>query len=349
MRIEKRPHVSILWLVSAPLLASLAALILSAALIIWAGQSPLRAYQELVLAALGSRGGLAETLSYATPLIFTGLAAAIAFRAKFWNIGGEGQLYIGACAATALGTGILTAPPVILIPLLFIAGALAGGILLVIPVILKTALRVDEVVTTLLLNFIVLLVVSFLIEGPWRDPMALGWPQAAPIIDEGVLPKLLDRTRLHIGFLVAVGCAVISWFVMQRTVWGFEIRAVGLAATAAAFAGMRVTRVVVIAALISGAMAGMAGVSEVAGLKGYMTLDLSPGFGYTGIAVAMLAGLHLLAVVPAAIFLSAVYVGADSMSRTLDIPTYLADVLVALSVLAILVCTVFARYRLRFS
>ena len=280
-------------------------------------------------------------------MILTGLAAAVAFRAKFYNIGAEGQLYCGALMATWVGTGLVDLPAVLLIPLLFAAGAAGGCAALAIPVLLKSKLKVDEVVTTLLLNFVFLLLVSFLLEWPWKDPMAMGWPQAAPIVDEGVLPTLVDRSRLHLGFVVALLSAVLVWVTMRFTVWGFEIRASGLNAEGAAFVGINVPRTVLLVALISGGMAGMAGVTEVAGLKGYLTLDLSPGFGYTGIAVAMLAGLHPLGIVLSAIFLAGIYVGADSMGRAVNIPSYIADVLVATSVLMVLVSMLLSKYRLR--
>jgi len=348
MRIEPRESMSYTAAALAPIVAIAVAFALGAVLILWAGQSPLTAYVRLFAGALGSKFAFTETITRSIPLILTGLAAAVAFRAKFWNIGAEGQLYCGALAATYFGTGLLDLPAVLLIPFLFIAGALAGGAALILPVFLKTKLKVDEVVTTLLLNFVILLFVSFLIEGPWKDPMSLGWPQAAPIVDEGVLPKLMAKGRLHAGLIVALFMAVAMWVIMRFTVWGYDIRAVGHNIQAAEFAGIGITRTVVMTALISGGLAGMAGVSEVAGLKGYLTLDISPGFGYTGIAVAMLANLHPLGVVPAAIFLSAIYVGADSMSRVLNIPNYIADVLVALSVLAVLVSVLFARFRISF-
>ncbi|MHA1537115.1 MAG: ABC transporter permease [Alphaproteobacteria bacterium] len=348
MRLEPRQSSPLWMLASAPLIAVLAALAICAILILWAGQSPLNAYVLLFKGALGSRFAITETLTRATPMILTGMAAAIAFRAKLWNIGGEGQFYCGALMATWLGTGAINLPGVLMVPFLLLAGALAGGLLLLLAALLKNQLKVDEVVTTLLLNFVILLLVNYLLEGPLRDPMSLGWPQAAPIIDPGVLPKLLTRSRLHVGFIVALAASVAVWLLMRFTVWGYEIRAVGYNVLATAFAGIAVKRTVVMTALISGGLAGMAGVGEVAGTKGYLTLDLSPGFGYAGIAVAMLAALHPLAVVGAAIFLAAIYVGADSMSRAINVPTYIADVIVATSVLAVLVSVMLTRFRLRF-
>jgi len=347
--IEPRESVSFLRASLAPVWAILASLIICAALISWAGASIPTAYALLFKGAFGSSFALKETLTRSIPLIFTGLAVSVAFRAKFYNIGAEGQLYAGALAATFFGTGLIVMPPYLMIPFLVLMGALAGGALLLIPVLLKTHMKVDEVVTTLLLNFIVLLVVSYLIEGPWKDPMSLGWPQAASIIDEGVLPALLAKGRLHFGFIIAIVMAVIIWLMMRFTVQGYEIRAVGYNAKAAEFSGVNVNKTVIMTAMISGGLAGMAGVSETAGLKGYLTLDLSPGFGYTGIAVAMLAQLNPLAVIPAAIFLSAVYVGSDAMSRAVNIPTYIADVLVGVSVLAVLCSVMFSQYKVRWS
>lgn len=347
MVIEPRQSVSFWRAGLAPVWAIIASMAICAVLIAWAGASVPNAYALLIKGAFGSSFAIKETLTRSIPLIFTGLAVSVAFRAKFYNIGAEGQLYAGALAATFFGTGLVTLPPILMIPLLIITGAIAGGALLIVPVLLKTHLKVDEVVTTLLLNFVVLLLVSYLIEGPWKDPMSLGWPQAASIIDEGVFPLLLAKGRLHLGLLIAVFFAILVWLMMRYTVLGYEIRAVGYNAKAAEFSGINVNRTVIITALISGGLAGIAGVSETAGLKGYLTLDLSPGFGYTGIAVAMLAQLNPLAVIPAAIFLSAVYVGSDAMSRAVNIPTYIADVLVGVSVLAVLCSVMLSQYRVR--
>jgi ABC-type uncharacterized transport system permease subunit len=348
MIIEPRQSVSVIRAGLAPVWAILFSMALCAVLIAWAGASVPTAYALLFKGAFGSAFAINETLTRSIPLIFTGLAVAIAFRAKFYNIGAEGQLYAGALAVTFFGTGMITLPPYLMIPFLVIVGALAGGLLLVVPVLLKTKLKVDEVVTTLLLNFVMLLMVSYLIEGPWKDPLAMGWPQGASIIDEGVLPPLLAKGRLHGGLILALLMAVAMWVMIRFTVQGYEIRAVGNNAKAAEFSGVSVNRTIIMTAMISGGLAGMAGVSETTGLKGYLTLDLSPGFGYTGIAVAMLAQLRPLAVVPAAIFLSAVYVGSDAMSRAVNIPTYIADVLVGVSVLAVLCSVMLSQYKVRF-
>lgn len=347
MRLEPRESSSIALKALVPLSAGAIALACGSVLILWAGASPVEAFLLLVKGAVGSKFAISETLTRTIPLIFTGLAAAVAFRAKLWNIGAEGQLYIGACVATWLGTGMITLPPWLMIPFLFVTGALAGGLLLLGPALLKTKLAVDEVVTTLLLNFIILLFVNWLVFGPWKDPMAMGWPQAMPVVEPAELGKLLPKTRLHWGLPIAIIAATGVWALMKFTTWGYEIRAVGFNQKASTFAGIPVNSVVFRTALISGGLAGIAGVSELCGLKGYLTIDLSPGFGYSGIVVAMLAALHPIGVMFSAFFIAVLSIGADSMSRSLNISNYIADVATAISLLAVLVSMLLTKYRIR--
>ena len=351
MRLEKRPYPSKLALIAAPLAAIAFTLAVSSLLVLWAGAPVGRTYALLLEGAFGSRFAITETLTRAVPLILTGLSAAVAFRARLFNIGAEGQLYAGALAAVAVGGlhgGVgIEWPPALLFPLMLLAAALAGALLLLGPALLKSKLGVDEVVTTLLLNFIVLLAVSALLDGPMKDPSAMGWPQSVALQSDLELGKLAEQTRLHTGLLWAVGLALALWALLARTVAGFDIRAIGANARAAAFAGVPVTRTVVGVALLSGGLAGLAGAIEVAGRTSYVTLDMSPGYGYSGIVIAMLAGLHPLGVVAAAVFVAGVLVGADSMSRAVGVPNSMADVIVAVSLLAVLVATLFAQYRVR--
>jgi len=316
----------------------------------WAGAPVGQAYALLLEGGFGSRLALTETLTRATPLIFTGLAAALAFRGRLYNIGAEGQLYLGALAAVAVGSAqaLQPLPPAVLLPLALAAAALAGAVLLLLPALLKTRYAVDEVVTTLLLNFIVLLFVGAMLDGPMKDPGAMGWPQSVALPEALQLDKLLERSRVHTGLLLALGCALVLAVLLRATTLGFCIRAVGSGPRAAAFAGMPVSRVTLQVALLSGALAGLAGAVEVAGRAGYVTLDMSPGYGYSGIVIAMLAGLHPLGVVAASVFVAGILVGADGMSRAVGVPTYIADVIVAVALLAMLVATMLTQYRLRF-
>jgi simple sugar transport system permease protein len=351
MRLEKRSTRSSAALVLAPTGAVAFTLVVSALLVLWAGAPVLRTYGLLFQGGFGSVFALSETLTRATPLVLTGLAATVAFKARLFNIGAEGQLYAGAIAAVAVG-GLhggsgFDAPAWLLFPLMLAAAALAGALLLLGPALLKLRLGVDEVVTTLLLNFIVLLGVGALLDGPMKDPTALGWPQSVALQGDLELGKLIEQTRVHTGLVWAIGLAALLWALMKYTVLGFDIRALGANARAAAFAGVPVTRTMVAVALLSGALAGLAGAIEVAGRTGYVTLDMSPGYGYGGIVIAMLAGLHPLGVLAAGVFVAGVQVGADSMSRALAVPTYIADVIVAASLLAVLVATLLTQYRVR--
>ncbi len=347
MRLEPIADPSALRLIGLPLAALALTALVGMALAALAGGAPLTVLGLIVSGAAGSRFALLETLNRATPLIFTGLAVAVAFRARLWNIGAEAQLYAGALAAVALGTGALAWPAPVLLTAMAGAAALAGALVLLGPVVLKVRFGVDEVVTTLLLNFIMLLVVSMLLEGPLRDPMALGWPQSRPLPPEARLPRILPGLRLHWGFALALIAAVATWAVTSRSTLGFEMRAVGLNREAAAYAGVPVNRVLLKTALISGGLAALAGFSEVAGAKGSLTLDLSPGFGYTGIIVAMLALLNPLGVVVAAVFVAGVFVGADSMSRAAGVPSYIADILLATALLSMVAAVMLTRNRIR--
>lgn len=347
MRLTPRPATPWWLYAAAPIAAVAFTLLVCSALIVWAGAPVGNAYQLLFDGAFGSRFAFTETLTRATPLILTGLAAAVAFRAHFYNIGAEGQLYLGALAAVAVAGSGSTLPPAVLFPTMIAAGMVAGALWLIVPALAKTRLGVDEVVTTLLLNFVALLFVSMMLDGPMKDPLAMGWPQSVAVPDELAFGKLLERTRVHTGLLFALVLGVGLWVVDRRTTFGYEMRAVGANARAARFAGIPINAVLAKTALLSGALAGLAGVGEVAGRAGYLTLDMSPGYGYSGIVIAMLAGLNPLGVIVAALFVAGVIVGADSMSRAIAVPTYLADVIVAVSLLSMLVATMFTRYEVR--
>ncbi len=346
MRLEPIANPSALRRFGLPALALAATVATGSVLALVAGADPFATLGLILKGAAGSKFAALETLNRATPLIFTGLAVAVAFRARLWNIGAEAQLYAGALVSVLLGTGAIALPAPALLPLLALAAILAGAAMLLGPVMLKTRFGVDEVVTTLLLNFIMLLIVSMLLEGPLKDPMGMGWPKSAALVPEARLPRIVTGLRLHWGFGLALVSAVLVWVMLTRTTTGFAIRAVGENAQAARFAGIPVNRVLVQTALLSGGLAGLAGFSEVAGLKGNLTLDLSPGFGYSGIIVAMLALLNPLGVVVSALFVAGIFVGSDAMSRSAGVPSYIADMLLASALLYMVLALLMIRFRL---
>ncbi len=328
-----------------PLVAIGATLVLCSSLIAAAGAEVIPAYGALFAGAFGSSFNSVETVVKAAPLVFTGLAVAVAFRAKFWNIGAEGQLLAGAMAAAFVG-GVEGLPAWSLAPLMIIAGAIAGGLWASVPATLKVRYQVDDVVATLMLNFVMFYAMMALLDGPWKDPLS-GYPDSPDIRMDAEFPILLERTRLHLGVALALLSALLVWLLMTRTTLGFAIRAVGENPRAANHAGIPVNRVVFITAIISGGLAGLAGVGEVAGMHYQVMASLSPGYGYTGIVVAMLARLNPLGVVPAALFFAAVATGAETMSRKTGVPVYLADVIQGTSLICMLIALLFANFRVR--
>jgi len=347
MRLEPVANPSLVRMLGFPALALAATVLVGSMLALTAGADPFATLGLILRGAAGSQFALLETLNRATPLIFTGLAVAVAFRARLWNIGAEAQLYAGAVMAVLLGTGALGWPSGLLLPAMAGAAMLAGALVLLGPAILKVRFGVDEVVTTLLFNFVVLLFVSMLLEGPLKDPMGMGWPQSSRLIPEARLPRIVEGLRLHWGFGLGLIAAVLVWLIQTRTTLGYEMRAAGLNRQAAEFAGIPVSRVILKTALLSGGLAALAGFSEVAGLRGNLTLDISPGFGYTGIIVAMLALLNPLGVVVTAIFVAGVFVGADSMSRAAGVPTYIANIMLATALLTMVLAIQLSRFRVR--
>lgn len=345
LRIERAP--APLWLRAAiPAIALFITFILVSMLVIVAGANPVSAFFELLINPLTRTTARADILMMATPILLTGIAVTVAFAAGYYNIGAEGQLYAGGIAAAWVGTQVQTESPLLLIPLMLVAGFFAGMLWALLPALLKVRLQVDEVVTTLLLNSVMLFLVSALLNGPWRDPVS-GWPQSPTILAAAQFPVLIPRSRIHLGAIVAVAAALVIWWMMSRTRFGIEVRAVGKNRDAARFLGIPVGSRILMAALISGGIAGLAGVGEVGGIHYYMTGTLSPGFGYTGVIVATLGALTIPGAIVAALFLALVNRGAISASRELSVPVYLGDVIQAALLLVGLATLLLNRYRIR--
>ena len=305
-------------------LAVLITFLLTAGPILLAGADPIEAYAQFLIVPLTSRFSALEVLVASTPILLTGTAVALAFRGGYWNIGAEGQLLVGAIAAAAVGQ-IAGMPQVLQVPLIILGGALGGAVWALGPALLRVRFGIDEVVTTLLLNPVALLLVNALLHGPWRDPVS-GFPESPRIVDAAEFPQLLERSRLHLGFVVAIVVVVTVGYVISRTPAGLRLRAVGLSPEGARFAGIDVSRTLLITALVSGAIAGIAGASEVAGMQYRLTSGISPGYGYTGIVVATLGTLTMPGVTLAALFLGDLTVGASSAGRALGIPSQLGAV-----------------------
>ncbi|MEO8612478.1 MAG: ABC transporter permease [Chloroflexota bacterium] len=329
-----------------PILAIVLTFLLASIIVLIAGANPGDAIMELLVNPLTKTTARWDIVVMATPLLLTGAAVTFAFASGYYNIGAEGQLYAGAIAAAWLGPQLQNVAPVISIPLMLIVGFIAGALWAAPPALLKVKLGVDEVVTTLLLNSVMLFIVSALLNGPWRDPVS-GWPQSPTIADNAQLPILIPRSRIHLGAVIAVLVLVAVWWIFKRTKFGLELRAAGIGRDAARFMGVRVDRVTITAALISGGIAGLAGMSEVAGIHHYLIEAISPGYGYTGIIIATLGGLTAPGVLLGGLFLALISRGALSASRELNVPVYLGDVIQAILLLVTLAVLLLNRYRIR--
>jgi len=329
-----------------PLLALLGTFIITSGLILWGQANPFEAYYYFLIAPLSSRVSALEVLVKGTPLILAGIAVTFAFSAGYYNIGAEGQLYAGAIAAAWLGVVLGDLPGIIVIPVMMLGGFIFGLAWALPPALLKVKLAVDEVVTTLLLNSVMLYIVSALLNGPWRDPES-GWPQSPEIAPSAMLPKLVPRSRLHLGFIIAIVAVVVLWFLRSRTGFGLKMRAVGLGKPAARFAGVNVEQTVLISALVSGGIAGIAGVVEVAGIQFHLIDALSPGYGYTGIIIATLGALNPFGVAAAALFFGLIDTGAQTVSRALGVPVYLGEITQATMLLVTLGMLLLQNYRIR--
>jgi ABC-type uncharacterized transport system permease subunit len=334
---------------STPVLVAIAIVVtfaITAGPILLAGANPIEAYIAFVVTPLTSQFTLLEVLVSATPILLTGAAVAIAFRAGYWNIGAEGQLLLGAIAAAGIGAAVGGLPPPLALMLMVGGGAVAGAAWALLPALLRVRFGIDEVVTTLLLNPVALLLVNGLLHGPWRDPVT-GFPESPRIAASAEFPTLIDRSRLHVGFLLALVVIVVAWYVLARTPAGLRLRAAGLSPHGARFAGINVSRTLLGAALVSGAIAGIAGVSEVAGIQNRLTGGLSPGYGYTGIVVATLGTLTMPGVAIAAVFLGDLTVGASSAARSLGIPSQLGAVVQGVLLLTTVALLALRRNRFR--
>ena len=299
-----------------------------------AGFDLVRALQALVSGSVGSPDAIASgTLVRATPLMLTGLAVAVAFQAGVFNIGAEGQFLTGAAASTALALALRTWPSPLLIPTVLLAGAGAGAAWAWISAELRTRFHVLEVISTIMLNFIASYLVSYVVRGPLQEPTHI-YPQTESIVEAARLPRLFPGTRLHLGFGLACVACVVTWWVIRHTAAGYRLRAVGANPDAARSAGrIDVNRVTTRAFLFSGALAGLAGAVEVTGVTFALYENISPGYGYTAIAVALLARLDAAAVIATGLLFGALEAGANAMQRDAGVPSVVVSIIEAALIL----------------
>ena len=321
-------------------------MLISAVPIYVGGVNPLYGYSELLYGALGNKLAITETFVLFAPLLLCGLAVALAFTCKFWNIGAEGQLYSGGLFASLFAVYATSIPSIIAIPVMLLVGFLGGAGWAAIPAILKVKLKVDEVVTTLLGNWVMTYAVEAILFGPWKNPVT-GWHESPVISDTTRFPILIAGSRFHFGIILALLVAVAFYVIIKKTKWGFELLGIGGNQTASYAAGINVPRQIILAAIVSGGIAGLAGVGQVAGIEFHMKTDLSPGYGYTGVVIAMVGGLAPIGVVLASLLMAVVTQGTQAMNRTTGVPWALAEGIQGIILLCLLMGIFFTKYSLK--
>ncbi len=308
--------------------AVLLALLIGAGILLLSGASPIAAYSALVQGAFGDAQAWQRTLEKSTPLVFSGLAVAFAFKAGLFNIGAQGQLLLGAIIAAAVGFGVEGLPAVVHAPLALLAGAAAGAVFAAIAGALKVYTGAHEVITTIMLNYIAINLTDYLANGPWKDTSPGNIVARTPrILDTATLPTW---GPVPSGFVLSIVLAAIIYWLLWKTTFGFEIRTVGQNRHAARYAGIRVARTVILTMLISGLFAGLGGAVETQGVVGRYQPGFNVGLGFEGITIALLAKTHPFGVIPAALLVGAMKAGSSQMQFVADVPKEIIDVIQAL-------------------
>lgn len=311
------------------------------------GASPLQAYQVMLKGALGSGAGISEVVVKAIPLMLTGLAVALAATMMLWNIGCEGQFVCGALGATWAALYLTPGwPAVTVLPAVILCGALGGMLWALIPALLKAFLQVNEILTTLLLNYVAIILMEHLYFGPWRNPAGFGFPGTVSFPQAAILPRFFE-TRIHLGLCIALAMVVVLHLLLHRSQWGFRVRVIGKGAAAARYARMNITREILLVMACSGGLAGLAGMIEVAGIHLRLQEGVSVGYGYDGIIVACLAGFRPKMVPVFALLLGGLSIGGEQLQSTMHLPASIAQVLEGALLLGFLAGEAILRYRLR--
>ncbi len=347
LRLEKRlkPSRTMAYLV--PIGSLILALLSGAILLMAVGANPLSTYKAMFIGAFGGKYEMSETLVKAVPLMLCGLGVSVAFRMQFWNIGAEGQLAMGGFASAGVALFLADKlPAVTVIPAMAVAGMIGGALWALIPGALKAYLKVNETITTLMMNYIAILWIEYLFYGPWKDPQGYGFPGSAQFEEVAWLPRFF-QTRVHAGLIFALVAALILWLIMARTKWGYEVKVIGENPEAARYSGIDLARNIVLVVLLSGALAGLAGMAEVAGISHRLQKGLTVGYGYTAIIVAWLGKLHPAGIVVAAFLMAALLVGGDQIQITMQLPAAVSLILQGAILFFLLGGEILINYRVR--
>lgn len=345
--LEKRMAPTPLMTLAVPAVSVILALLFCAVFLALTGRQPFELYAAMLEGALGSAYGLSETAVKAIPLMLCGLGISLAFRMQLWNIGAEGQFYLGAFAATWVPLTFPNLPAYIMLPAMVVLGMAAGALWALGPAFLRVKWQVNEIITTLMLNYVGILWVNYFVYGPWKDPKGFNFPLTAEFPAAALLPTLAG-SRIHIGLIFALAIVVLFIIVFKNSRWGYEIRVIGASEKAARYAGMNIKRNMFIVMLLSGAICGLAGMAEVSGIAGRLQPGLSPGYGYTAIIVAWLAKLNPIAIVFVAVLFGVLQVGGY-LVQTFGVPASVAAMIQGAILFFVLGGEILTNYRITFN
>lgn len=344
-KIEARPEPSKAMKFWSPLIA--AALMLFSGLIIFTllGKPPLNAFHAFFIEPVNDLYGIGELLIKAAPLMLIGTGLAVGFRASIWNIGAEGQLAIGALFGGYIAIAFNDNNGFFVLPLMIVAGALGGLLWASIPAFLRTVFNANEILVSLMLNYVAILLLSLLVHGPLKDPDGYGFPQSVLFSDNALLPILQEGTRLHLGVLVALVGVILGYILLQKSFTGYQIQVAGLAKNAASYAGFKYKKLIWIGLLAGGTAAGIAGVLEISGPIGQLLPSVSPGYGYAAIIVAFVGRLHPGGIVLSSLLMALLYLGGESGQMNLDLPAAVTGVFQGLLLFYLLATDFLIEYR----
>jgi simple sugar transport system permease protein len=345
-KIEARPEPSKAMKFLSPLIAAVLMLVSGIIIFTLLGKGPLVAFHAFFVEPINDLYGLGELLIKAAPLMLIGTGLAVGFRASVWNIGAEGQLTMGALLGGYVAIVFNDQGGFFVLPLMILAGAVGGLLWASIPALLRTVFNTNEILVSLMLNYVALLLLSMLVHGPLKDPFGYGFPQSVLFSDSALLPILMQGTRLHLGVVIALVGVILGYILLQKSFTGYQIQVAGLANRAASYAGFKYKKLVWIGLLSGGTAAGVAGVLEIAGPIGQLLPSVSPGYGYAAIIVAFVGRLNPLGILLSSLLMALLYLGGESGQMNLDLPAAVTGVFQGLLLFYLLATDFLIEYRI---
>ena len=346
--LERRVEQSKLWLALSPLLAIVLTILSGIIIFSVLDKDPWLSLYTFFIQPLTTGFGFTELIVKATPLILIGAGLSIGFKANVWNIGAEGQFTMGAIAGGGTALFLSNQESLLVLPAVLVMGIIGGAVWGMIPAFLKTKYNANEILTSLMLSYVALLMLSYLVHGPWRDPGGYNFPESEIFSDSAMLPVLLQGTRLNLGTIFALLSVLITYLLLSRTVLGYQFKVAGLAPLAARYAGFNRSKLIWLSMIISGGLAGLAGIAEVSGTIGQLLPSVSPGYGFTAIIVAFLGRLNPIGVLFAGLILALTYIGGENAQIEIGLPAAVTGLFQGIILFYLVACDVLARYSLRY-